>query len=73
MGGGVSYVRTSQCPVLDVYPVSRAENSGAVSGSGNSVGGIIGVGTSSKSIDNVLNTGTVQGRDQVGGIIGNFC
>ena len=70
MGGGVSMSGPPSAGIGCVS-VSRAENSGAVSGSGNSVGGIIGVGTSSKSIDNVLNTGTVQGRDQVGGIIGN--
>ena len=70
MGGGVSMSGPPSAGIGCVS-VSRAENSGAVSGSGNSIGGIIGVGTSSKSIDNVLNTGTVQGRDQVGGIIGN--
>lgn len=70
MGGGVSMSGPPSAGIGCVS-VSRAENSGAVSGSGNSVGGIIGVGTSSKSIDNVLNTGTVQGRDLVGGIIGN--
>ena len=49
--------------------VDTVYNTGAVSGSGENVGGVIGLGTGG-NYTNVYNTGTVSGSTNVGGLIG---
>ena len=53
-------------------PIDRCTNtsSGSVTGTGNSIGGILGGGTG--TLDNCVNEGSVTGKDNAGGIAGNI-